>query len=92
MTQLRYTGQQPVSFMGFPYLGEVDPGEFEARDADAEVLLLRADVEDPNAAPEPDPEPVAEPEAPATAKPRKASTSKSPEAPQPADIAPTATT
>lgn len=90
MTQLRYTGQQPTSFMAFPYLGEVEPGEFEARDTDAEVLLLRTDIEAVGAGPVPEPETAAEPEVPA-AKPRKASPPKLPEAPQPAVAAPTTT-
>lgn len=90
MTLLRFTGQQPKSFMTLPYLGEVEPGEFEARDSDAELLLQRADVEDPGAGSAPDSEPPAESEAPAPAKPRKASLPKASDAePAPADTAPT---
>lgn len=88
--RLRYTGQQPTSFMSFPYLGEVEPGEFEARDADADALLLRADIEAVDADLAPDPVPPAESEAPAATKPRKTSSSKpSDAAPAPADTAPT---
>lgn len=83
MTLLRYTGQQPVSFMSFPYLGEVEPGEFEARDADAGVLLQRLDVETVDAGPVPASKPV-EPEAPAPAKLRKSSALKAPESSEPA--------
>lgn len=91
MKLLRYTGQQAVSFMGLPYLGEVKPGEFEARDADADMLLLRTDIEAVDAEPAADPEPVAGTEAASAAKPRKASVSKSPEAVEPAVTAPTTT-
>lgn len=83
MKLLRFTGQQPRTFMAYPYLGEVEPGEFEARDADAVVLLQRDDVEDVNAEPAADAEPAAEPEPAAPAKTRK-SASKSPEASEPA--------
>lgn len=78
MTPLRYTGQQPTSFMAYPYLGEVAPGEFEARDEDAEVLLLRADVERVGAdsAPGPQPKPGVEQEQSAPPKTRKTSISK----------------
>lgn len=76
---LRYTGHQPVSFMAYPYLGEVEPGEFEARDEDAEVLLQRTDVEavGDDSAPVPQPNSTAEQEPSAPSKPRKASASKS---------------
>lgn len=88
--RLRYTGQLPVSFISLPYLGEVEPGEFEVRDSDAELLLQRADVEDPGAESAPDSEPPAASEAPAPAKPRKASLSKTSDAePAPADTTPT---
>lgn len=90
MTTLRYTGQQPTSFMAYPYLGEVALGEFEVRQSDAEVLLRRADVEavgdGPAQAP---PESATEPEQPTPPKPRKASASKSSSADEPAaDAAP----
>ena len=87
--KLRYTGQQPTSFTTFPYLGEVEPGEFEARDEDGRVLLLRTDIERADAPA--DSEPAVEPEPAAQPKPRKASTSKTAE-PASADTAPTATT
>ena len=74
MTRLSFAGQQPISFMGFPYLGEVEPGIFEARDEDAKVLLLRSDVEPVEDADAPLPEPAV------PAKPRKSSTAK------PADV------
>lgn len=89
MTSLRFLGQQPTSFMAFPYLGEVAPGVFEVRDEDAEALLQRTDVEPADAAAAAEPAPDAAPEAPAPAKPRKASTSKSPEASEPAATDPT---
>jgi hypothetical protein len=91
VTLLRYIGQQPVSFMAFPYLGEVEPGEFEARESDVEALLCRRDVEPVDGESAAEPEPAAEPEAPAPAKPRKTSPSKPPEAPQPAVTDPTTT-
>lgn len=89
--RLRYTGQQPTSFMAFPYLGEVAPGEFEVRDADAEVLLLRTDVEDADAEAAPDSARDIKPETPTVVKPRKASASKTPEATEPAVTDPTTT-
>lgn len=75
--RLRFTGQMPVSFMSFPYLGEVEPGEFEARDADAEVLLLRTDIESAED-PAPAESPATEVEAPV--KTRRTATPKPPEA------------
>lgn len=95
MTLLRYTGQQPTSFMAFPYLGEVEPGEFEARESDAESLLARPDVEraDPAAGAVGAAEPEPEPEPAAPVKPRKTSISKPADAdPAPADTTPTVTT
>lgn len=87
--KLLFKGQQPTSFMTFPYLGEVEPGEFEARDEDAEVLLLRTDIEPADAPAGSEPAVATEPAA--QSKPRKASTSKTAE-PASADTAPTATT
>lgn len=77
--KLIFTGQQPTSFMAFPYLGEVEPGEFEARDVDAKVLLQRIDIESAgdDSVQGPELEPSAEPETPVASKPRKASAAKS---------------
>jgi hypothetical protein len=76
--RLRYVGQQPVSFMTLPFLGEVEPDtEFPVPDDVGKVLLLRTDIEAADTV-VPPLEPA--PGAGTPPLPRKSATSKTPEA------------